>query len=127
MGGRLEADGVAHGVIMLKTLISFGFRQGEPEELPGVVVVDVRRMFKNPYHNRSLRHLTGLDLAIQKEIASTPDFYAKVAHLKKMITVPGTEIAYVGCVGGRHRSVFLAELLGKELGVTVEHRDLEKR
>jgi len=113
---------------MLKKIISFGFRHegGGPNVTPGVVVIDIRKMFRNPYHDPNLRHLRGIDQEVQRDIMSTPDFAAKYAHLKQRVMTPGTEVVYIGCTGGHHRSVFLAERLGKELGVQVEHRDIEK-
>jgi len=36
-------------------------------------------------------------------------------------------VVYLGCTGGHHRSVYLADRLAKELGVSVEHRDYDKR
>lgn len=116
------------GEEMLKKIVSFGFRHegGGPNVTAGVVVIDVRKMFKNPYHDRRLRYLRGTDKAVQEDVMKTPQFWLKFQHLKEMVTVPGTEIAYIGCTGGHHRSVFLAERLGRELNVPVEHRDIEK-
>jgi len=115
-------------MMTLQKIVSFGFRHngGGPSVVPGVVVVDVRGMFRNPFHDKTLRHLRGTDKAVQEDILQTPDFAAKYKHIRERITVPGTETAYIGCTGGHHRSVFLAELLGKELGVPVEHRDVDK-
>lgn len=112
----------------LKKIISFGFRHegGGPNVTPGVVVIDVRKKFRNPYHDKKLRAGRGTDPDVQADIRKTPDFRAKYQHLKDEVTVPGIEIAYIGCTGGHHRSVYLAELLGKELGVDVEHRDIAK-
>lgn len=112
----------------LKKIVSFGFRHegGGPNVIPGVVVVDIRKMFKNPYHDRKLRYLRGTDPAVQLDVMKTPDFNAKYTHLKETVSVPGTEVAYIGCTGGHHRSVFLAERLARELGVSVEHRDIDK-
>lgn len=113
----------------LKKIISFGFRHeggGPNTGIPGVIVVDIRQMFRNPYHDRRLRKKRGTDPEVQKDILKTPNFHAKYAHLKEQVTVPGTEVAYIGCTGGHHRSVFLAEKLGRELGVPVEHRDYDK-
>lgn len=111
----------------LKKIVSFGFKHnGEPSPVPGVVVVDIRRTFRNPYHDRRLRQKTGQDPEVQADIAKTPNFKAKVAYLKDEVTSPGVEEAWIGCTGGHHRSVFLAELLAKELGVQVIHRDVDK-
>lgn len=113
----------------LKKIVSFGFRhdEGEPETEEGSIVIDVRKMFRNPYHDKKLRQFRGTDDAVQVDIRKTPDFWAKYAHLKEQVSVPGVEIAYIGCTGGHHRSVYLAELLGKELNVPVEHRDYDKK
>lgn len=110
----------------LKKIVSFGYSHAPAPEGPGVTVVDVRQMFRNPYRERHLRPFTGHHVAVQKDILRTNEFDAKYAHLRAQITVPGTEVAYIGCQGGRHRSVYLAERLAKELGVPVEHRDLER-
>lgn len=108
----------------LKKLISFGYRYADqPEPAPGVVVVDVRTLFRNPHRNRELRGRLGTDPDVQAEIQKTPEFHAKYGYVKEQVTAPGTEVAYVGCFGGRHRSVYLVERLGRELGVPVEHRD----
>jgi RNase adapter protein RapZ len=109
----------------LQKIVSFGFRhEWPPVESPGTVVVDVRTMFRNPYHNKALRKLRGTDKPVQDEIMSMPNFVALYEHLKQRITVPGTVTAYIGCTGGHHRSVFLAQKLGADLGVAVEHRDI---
>jgi RNase adapter protein RapZ len=115
--------------VKLQKIVSFGFRHegGGPNVTAGVVVIDIRKLFKNPYHDRKLRQLKGTDTAVQKDIEKTPDFDVKYEHLKEQVSVPGIEIVYIGCTGGKHRSVYLVEKLGKELGVPVEHRDLDKK
>lgn len=109
---------------MLSKIVSFGFKNGEPEQAPGVVVVDVRTLFLNPYGYLALRSKLGTDPAVQEAIMKTNNFEVKYQYVKKQATSPGVETAYIGCHGGRHRSVFLAERLGLELGVSVEHRDV---
>lgn len=110
----------------LQKIVSFGFRHAPPPEGPGVVVVDIRRMFRNPYHDRSLRVLRGTDKKVQQDIMRTPEFLAKYVYLRELVSAPGMTVAYIGCTGGHHRSVFLAERLGMELGVSVEHRDISR-
>ena len=112
----------------LKKIVSFGFKHPDPPDktVPGVVVVDVRSLFRNPHRDRSLRYKLGTDPAVQAEIQKTPEFRAKYAYVRAQVTSPGAEVAYIGCMGGKHRSVYLAERLGRELGVVVEHRDIAK-
>jgi len=110
----------------LKKIVSFGYKYAPPPKDAGGIVVDVRQMFRNPYANRSLRHKTGFDQSVQDEIKKTPAFRTKVRALKALMKSPGISAGYIGCVGGKHRSVFLAELLGSELGVPVEHRDVHR-
>ena len=110
----------------LKKVVSFGFKHDEPPSSPGVLVVDIRQIFRNPYHNRKLRDKVGTDPEVQADVMKTPNFQAKYEYLKQEVTTPGVEEVWIGCMGGRHRSVFLVERLGQELGVPVEHRDLFK-
>ena len=112
--------------MILKKIVSFGYKWGEPESTPGVIVADTRTLFRNPYHNRSLRYKLGTDPEVQSEVLKTPNFKAKYDHLKTIATVPGVHEVWIGCHGGRHRSVFLAEKLGQDLQVPVEHRDVAK-
>jgi len=112
----------------LKKIISFGWRYGAPQAKFGqnAIMIDVRQGFRNPYNDQSLKLLTGLAEPVGEHIRQTKNFDAKYAHLKERASVPGTEVVYLGCTGGKHRSVFLADQLGKELGVAVEHRDIDK-
>lgn len=114
--------------IALKKIISFGFRHegGGPNVVPGVAVFDIRQKFRNPFHDKKLRALRGTDLVVQQDIMKTPDFDQKYADLKAKVVNSGAETVYIACTGGHHRSVFLAERLGRELGVPVEHRDYNK-
>lgn len=116
---------------------SFSFRLGIPREAD--LVFDVRFLV-NPHWNPSLRPLTGLDPAVAAAVERDPDFPAFFANLtgllrpllprynqegKSYLTVA------IGCTGGRHRSVFVAERLadwlhGLGLKVGLGHRDLER-
>lgn len=114
--------------VTLQKIVSFGYKYLDaPEEFtPGVVIVDVRPLFQNPHRYPHLRTKNGQDPAVQAVIVDSPNFVAKYHYVKTQVTVPGTRVAYIGCHGGKHRSVFLAEKLGAELGIPVEHRDLTR-
>ena len=119
-------------------LISFGFKHGVPLEAD--LVFDVRFM-ENPYYVDSLRHLSGLTPAVRDYVMSQPiaqqffDFLAGFLEL----TIPGfrsegkTRLTIaIGCTGGYHRSIVVAEELRKWLEkggfgpVAVFHRELER-
>jgi RNase adapter protein RapZ len=111
---------------MMERIVSFGYTYGVPEHTSEDVVIDIRQLFRNPHGYPRLAGLNGLDLDVQEFIERMPNFSVLVTHLKRRASVPGVRVVYLGCTGGKHRSVFLAELLGRELQVAVEHRDLKK-
>jgi UPF0042 nucleotide-binding protein len=112
---------------------SFGFKRGVP--LDADFVFDVRTL-PNPYYDRELRPLTGLDQPVIEYLSAQP-----MVH--QMIDDIGTFIAKwlpqfrddnrsyltvaIGCTGGQHRSVFIAQALAARFGdkanVIVRHRD----
>ena len=117
------------------TVISFGFKHGLP--LDADLVLDVR-FLPNPHWIDGLRELTGLDEPVQDYVMRhdvTEDVLARVKDLLAVL-LPGyqTEGRHyltiaLGCTGGRHRSVVLAELLGafirdKGFSAKVIHRDV---
>jgi UPF0042 nucleotide-binding protein len=113
---------------------SFGFKYGVPAEAD--LVFDVR-FLPNPYFVENLRSLTGKTPEVQAFLEEQEEKGTFMKHLTHMLDflVPhyaaeGKSYLTValGCTGGKHRSVALAEELGKHLGrdwtVTVNHRDL---
>lgn len=114
---------------------SFAFRNGLPREAD--VVLDVR-FLKNPHWDPALRPLTGLDAAVGQAIAQDPDFSPALTGMTNWLTPLLPRYAQegksyltiaVGCTGGRHRSVYMAEQLAERLAtaghiVGVQHRDL---
>ena len=119
-------------------LISFRFKHGVPLEAD--LVFDVRFM-ENPYYVDTLRHLSGLTPAVRDYVMSQPiaqqffDFLAQFLDL----TIPGFQsegktrlTIAIGCTGGYHRSIVIAEELRKWLEtrsfgtVAVFHRELER-
>lgn len=115
---------------------SFSYRHGLPRDAD--LVFDVR-FLRNPHYVPALRPLTGRDAAVGDFIAADPDFATLFDELCQWLgrLVPRYEregktylTIAVGCTGGRHRSVYVAERLAAWLGraghrVTVGHRDLE--
>lgn len=114
---------------------SFSYRQGVPREAD--LVFDVR-FLRNPHYVPALKPNTGLDSKVGAYVASDPgfdEFYAALTHLLEVL-LPRYEqegksylTIAVGCTGGRHRSVYVAERLAQWLRVrgpevAVIHRDI---
>ena len=117
-------------------VLSFAYSRGVPPEAD--FVFDVR-FLTNPHHVPELRPLTGREPAVARHVrddaAYGPFFEGMEEMLKRLL--PAFErdgrsylTIALGCTGGRHRSVTVAEHLAEALGggrwqVTVRHRDLE--
>lgn len=131
---RHAVTGVAEEALRLH-VVSFGYKHGLP--LDADHVVDCR-FLENPYWISELRHLTGRDEAVREFVLNRPgarDFVTRyVAALEPVLTGYSREdkrhvTIGVGCTGGRHRSVAIAEALAAELTrrgqrVAVTHRDV---
>lgn len=118
------------------TLLSFGFKHGLPSEAD--IVLDVR-FLPNPFFVAELAPLTGEDEAVRRWVLAQPEtsaFLEKAEDLLRL-SLRGFEKerkAYatlaIGCTGGRHRSVALvqelAERLGRDVSLSVRHRDLSR-
>ena len=114
---------------------SFGFKRGMPVDAD--LVFDVRCL-PNPYWIPELREHSGKDQPVIDYLAAQSDveeMYQDISHYlhKWLPRFAASNRAYVtiaiGCTGGHHRSVYLAERLGKALkaqlkNVQVRHRDL---
>ncbi|WP_137818168.1 RNase adapter RapZ [Pseudomonas sp. 2FG] len=114
---------------------SFGFKRGMPVDAD--LVFDVRCL-PNPYWKPELREHSGLEPSVAQYLAAQPDveemFQDILAYLVKWLPrFAASNRAYVtiaiGCTGGHHRSVYLAERLGQALkktlkNIQVRHRDL---
>jgi UPF0042 nucleotide-binding protein len=118
------------------TLQTFGFKNGPPRDAD--LTLDVR-FLPNPYYVDELRPLTGLDEPVREYVESgtqAGEFYGRLLPLLEFL-VP----AYVaegkshltiaiGCTGGRHRSVTVADRIRRDLAprddvlVRVKHRDV---
>ena len=120
------------------TILSFGFKYGIPNDAD--LVFDVR-FLPNPYYLEELRPKTGNDKEIQDfvmENGKAEEFLGKLEDLVRFL-IPNyvTEgkhqlVIAIGCTGGKHRSVTLANALYNRLGteedfgIKIEHRDIEK-
>jgi len=114
---------------------SFSFRHGLPRDAD--LVLDVR-FLRNPHYVAGLKPLSGKDRAVGEYIAADPDFPGLLDQLCNWLKplLPRYEregksylTIAIGCTGGRHRSVYVAERLAEWLRkegrhVSVAHRDL---
>jgi UPF0042 nucleotide-binding protein len=119
------------------SIVSFGFKYGSPRDAD--MVVDVR-FLPNPHWVDELRPLPGTATQVRDYVRGQPDYREFMDRFEGVldVAVPGyvregksyLTIA-VGCTGGHHRSVVVAEelagyLRGMDLPVIVAHRDLER-
>ncbi len=117
--------------------LSFGFKHGIPQEAD--LVLDVR-FLPNPFYIESMKNKTGLDSEVSEYVLGSPEtkeLLARFIHLIEFL-VPRykTEgksqlVIAIGCTGGKHRSVTLAEYLSNiisEMGYRCKaiHRDINK-
>ncbi len=116
---------------------SFAFRHGVPREAD--LVFDAR-FLTNPHWEPELRSLTGRDLDIANFIARDPDYAPFMKHLLALVTPLLPRFAQegksyltiaIGCTGGKHRSVLVAEQLAMALAtqgyiVGIGHRDIDR-
>jgi UPF0042 nucleotide-binding protein len=131
----LQGEFAIVGPAQTVTVMSFSYRQGLPREAD--LVFDTR-FLANPHYQPELRPFTGRDAAVQRFIAKDPGFEPFIASLGGMLLplLPRFEregksylTIAVGCTGGRHRSVLVAERLAELLRgggreVNVRHRDI---
>ncbi len=123
---------------MLTRFVSFGFKYGTPVDAD--VVFDVR-FLSNPYFVEQLRDLPGTDARVQRHVFASPDTEEFLTLSMAMLEfcLPRFEregksylTVAIGCTGGRHRSVAVAERLTESLekstGLDIEliHRDIER-
>jgi RNase adapter protein RapZ len=113
---------------------SFGFKHGLPMDAD--MVFDAR-FLPNPYYDLALRPLSGRDLPVKKFLEAEADVAAFIKDIEAFIGrwLPAFERDHraavtvaIGCTGGQHRSVYIAEALAAKFGgnqqVLVRHRDL---
>ena len=117
------------------TILSFGFKYGIPADAD--LVFDVR-FLPNPYYVEELKPLTGNDKPIQDYVLGCRQAGQFLDKLEDMISflIPNyvlegknSLVIAIGCTGGKHRSVTLANelfkrLSNKDYGIKIEHRDI---
>ena len=145
---RFGPAGGENGARMAVSLVSFSYAKGLPKEAD--LVFDAR-FLRNPHYDHILRAGTGLDPEVGAYIRADPDYKAFLARISDLVDLvlprfvrEGKKYATIaiGCTGGRHRSVYLAERLAAHLSSrlaamraareseldwrqTVTHRDLD--
>lgn len=120
---------------LMVTIMSFGFKNGIPSDAD--LIFDVR-FLPNPFYIEELKRLTGNDKAVQDYVMGFPEAEEFIGKLTDMLLflIPNYVkegkyqlIVGIGCTGGRHRSVTLANELYHRLkhqgnyGLTIQHRD----
>ena len=120
------------------TFMTFGFKHGSPRDAD--LTFDVR-FLPNPHYEAELREQTGLDADVVRYVENSDgigEFYARLTPLLDYL-LPAYEqegkahlTVGIGCTGGRHRSVVVAEHLARhyaarpEVLIDVVHRDVDK-
>jgi RNase adapter protein RapZ len=131
---RMSRD-EGHRAEMVVNLVSFGYKHGVPVDAD--LVFDVRCL-ANPHFVEALRPLTGRDAAVVRYMRRQPATREFIDRLTSFLTFALPQYVQegksyltvaIGCTGGRHRSVMLAEALKKSLAgvkgvkLRVKHRD----
>lgn len=121
---------------LMVSVMSFGFKHGIPQDAD--LVFDVR-FLPNPFYLDELKYLTGNDKAVQDYVMQSPDAEAFLEKLMEMLEflLPGYVkegkhqlVIAIGCTGGQHRSVTLANELYQRMknkgnyGLNINHRDI---
>lgn len=118
-------------------LTSFGFKYGIPVDCDNMYDV---RFLPNPFYEPDLKMLSGKDAAIEEFLMKTPE---TEEFIRKQVDILSYTLPFyiregkarlvvgIGCTGGRHRSVFVAESFAKRLtdlgySAIVHHRDIDK-
>ncbi|MBP7176249.1 MAG: RNase adapter RapZ [Thermoclostridium sp.] len=122
---------------LIINVTSFGFKYGVPIDCD--LVFDLR-FIPNPYYVEELKLLTGMDKAVSDYVMSFHESHVFLAKLVDMLDflIPNYVkegknqlVIGIGCTGGKHRSVTIANKLfdilkAKNSSIVLEHRDIEK-
>jgi RNase adapter protein RapZ len=128
-------SGMPEGMRLVTRVVSFGFKYGLPQDAD--LVFDLRYL-PNPHFVPALRPQTGLDPPVRDYVLTSPEALELLGDLTSLLgkllpryAAEGKSYLTIaiGCTGGRHRSVAMAEALGEKLNngpVVVSHRDIER-
>ena len=130
-------QGIAYNSLFI-TILSFGFKNGIPSDAD--LVFDVR-FLPNPFYYEDMRSLTGNDAKVRDFVMKSEvsqEFLARLTDMVRFLIPHYIEegksqlVVAIGCTGGRHRSVTIANALYEQLqhgegyGLKLDHRDIEK-
>lgn len=133
--GRIFIRNEEYNSLMI-TVMSFGFKHGIPSDAD--LVFDVR-FLPNPFYIEDLKHQTGNDTPVQEYVMSFPEaetFMEKLMDMTEFLIPNYVKegkyrlVIAIGCTGGKHRSVTLANELYKRMknkgdyGIKLYHRDV---
>ena len=123
---------------LMVNIVSFGFKNGIPQDAD--LIFDVR-FLPNPFYIEELKEKTGNDVEVQEYVKSfkeTTDFMEKLTDMMRFLIPNYVKegkhqlVVGIGCTGGQHRSVTLANELYRQLldkgsyGLKITHRDAKK-
>ncbi len=135
---RIFVQNESYNSLMI-TITSFGFKYGIPHDAD--LVFDVR-FLPNPYYIDGLRNKTGNDKEIQDYVMGFPEsgeFLDKLTDMVQFLIPNYVKegknrlVIAIGCTGGKHRSVTLANALYDRLkdkgdyGIKLDHKDIDKK
>lgn len=135
---RIFVEGEEYNSLMINVM-SFGFKHGIPADVD--LVFDVR-FLPNPYYVEELRKKTGNDKEVQDFVMACQESHLFLDKLMDMLNflIPNyinegkyRLVVAIGCTGGKHRSVTLANELYERMknqgdyGLTIYHRDVDNR
>ena len=135
---RIFVEGEEYNSLMINVM-SFGFKHGIPADVD--LVFDVR-FLPNPYYVEELRRKTGNDKEVQEFVMACEEsniFLQKLTDMLEFLIPNYVKegkyrlVVAIGCTGGKHRSVTLANELYQRMknqgdyGLTIYHRDVDNR
>lgn len=134
---KIFVNGEEYNSLMLR-IVSFGFKYGMPADAD--MVFDVR-FLPNPYYIDELKHHTGNEQCVRDYVMGYDESHEFLDKLTDMVRflIPNYVkegkhqlVIAIGCTGGKHRSVTLANELYEAMkdkgnyGITISHRDVDK-